>query len=145
LDLGLTLEVLETNGVPVVGFGTNVFPAFYSRTSEFAVPMSVANAQELASMMQAKWRLNLRGGIVVANPIPAAHEIPASEINPFIKTALAEAEAQNISGKHVTPFLLKRLAEITAGRSLTANIALVMNNARVAAEIALAYAAKHGK
>jgi pseudouridylate synthase len=145
LDLGLTLEVLETFGVPVVGFGTDEFPAFYSRNSGHKTPMHVNSAAECAALMKAKWDMKLQGGVVVANPIPAANEIPASEINPFIESALAEAKANGILGKNVTPFLLKRLAEITAGRSLTANIALVMNNASVAAEIAVAYAAAHGK
>lgn len=140
LDLPLTLEVLETYGVPVVGFGTDELPAFYSRTSGLAVPMRLDTAGEVAALMKAKWQLGLAGGVVVANPIPQAEEIPASEIEPAISRALAEAEAQGIKGKSVTPFLLKRITELTAGRSLTANIALVMNNARVAADIAIAYA-----
>jgi pseudouridine-5'-phosphate glycosidase len=140
LDLPLTLEILETNGVPVVGLGTDEFPAFYSRASGLAVPMRLDTAAEVAAMMKAKWNLGLKGGIVVANPIPGADEIPSAEITPHITRALAEAKDQGIAGKNVTPFLLKRITEITAGRSLTANIALVMNNARVAAEIAVAYA-----
>ncbi len=140
LDLPLTLEILETNGVPVVGFGTDEFPAFYSRGSGLGVPMRLDTPVEVAAMMQAKWRLGLKGGIVIANPIPSADEIPASEIMPHIARALAEAQAQGVAGKHVTPFLLKRITEITEGRSLRANIALVMNNARVAADIAVAYA-----
>ncbi len=139
LDLPLTLEILENHGVPVVGFGTDDFPAFYSRSSGLAVPMRLDTAGEVAAMMHAKWRLGLKGGIVVANPIPAASEIPAAEIAPNISLALAEAAANGISGKDVTPFLLQRLAEITGGRSLAANIALVLNNARLAADIAVAY------
>ncbi len=139
LDLPLTLEILENHGVPVVGFGTDDFPAFYSRSSGLAVPMRLDTAREVAAMMHAKWRLGLKGGIVVANPIPAASEIPAAEIAPNISLALAEAAANGISGKDVTPFLLQRLAEITGGRSLAANIALVLNNARLAADIAVAY------
>jgi pseudouridylate synthase len=139
LDLALTLEVLETHGVPVVGFGTDEFPAFYSRSSGHKVPMRCDNAQEIAAMMKAKWAMNLQGGIVVANPIPHEAEIMAVEIAPIIDKAIAEAKAQNIIGKNVTPFLLKRLAEITQGRSLAANIALVKNNTKLAAEIALAY------
>jgi pseudouridylate synthase len=139
LDLALTLEVLETHGVPVVGFATDEFPAFYSRSSGHSVPMRCDSAAEIASMMKAKWALNLNGGIVVANPIPLVAEIVAAEIAPTIDAAIAEAKAKNIIGKNVTPFLLKRLAEITQGRSLTANIALVKNNAKLAAEIAVAY------
>ena len=126
--------------VAVVGFGTDEFPAFYSRASGLGVPMRLDTPADVAAMMQAKWRLGLKGGIVIANPIPSADEIPASEIMPHIARALAEAQAQGVAGKHVTPFLLKRITEITEGRSLRANIALVMNNARVAAEIAVAYA-----
>jgi pseudouridylate synthase len=140
LDLPLTLEILETNGVPVVGFGTSEFPAFYSRQSGLAAPMRLDTPAEVAALMKAKWTLGLKGGVVVANPIPQADEIPAAEITPSITRALVEAKEQGIAGKQVTPFLLQRLAEITAGRSLKANIALVMNNAKVAADIAVAYA-----
>ncbi len=140
LDLPLTLEILETYGVPVVGFGTDEFPAFYSRQSGLAAPMRLDTVAEVAAMMRAKWALGLRGGIVVANPIAAADEIPAAEIAPHIARVLQEAKSGGVAGKSVTPFLLKRIGEITAGRSLTANIALVMNNARLAAEIAVAYA-----
>ena len=139
LDLALTLETLETFGVPVVGYGTDDFPAFYSRNSGHKVPMRCDTAQEIAAMMKAKWAMDLKGGIVVANPIPHEAEIPSAEIAPTIEKAIAEAKVQNIIGKNVTPFLLKRLAEITQGRSLTANIALVKNNAKLAAEIAVAY------
>jgi len=142
LDLPITLEVLETNGVPVVGYGTSEFPAFYSRSSGLSAPMRLDTPAEVAAMMRAKWSLGLTGGIVVANPIPSDVEIPAAEITPHITRALKEAKEQGIAGKNVTPFLLKRLNEITAGRSLKANIALVMNNARVAAEIAVAYAGR---
>ena len=139
LDLGLTLEALETQGVPVIGFGTDEFPAFYSRGSGFKVPMRCDTAKEVAALMKAKWKLNLKGGIVIANPIPPAAEIPADEIAPTIAKAIDEAAHQNISGKNLTPFLLKHLAEVTGGRSLSANIALVENNARAAAAIAMAY------
>jgi pseudouridylate synthase len=139
LNLGLTLEALETQGVPVVGFGTDEFPAFYSRASGFKVPMRCDTAKEVASLMKAKWAMNLRGGVVVANPIPQEAEIPAGEIMPTIDKAIAEAAYQNISGKNLTPFLLKHLADVTGGRSLAANIALVENNARLAAQIAKAY------
>jgi pseudouridylate synthase len=145
LDLALTLETLETFGVPVVGYGTDEFPAFYSRSSGHKVPMRCDTPSEIAAMMKAKWAMGLRGGIVVANPIPQEAEIASAEIAPTIESAIAEAKAQNIIGKNVTPFLLKRLAEITQGRSLTANIALVKNNAKLAAEIAVAYTREHEK
>jgi pseudouridylate synthase len=140
LDLALTLEILETQGVPVVGYGTDEFPAFYSRQSGHKLTQHVDTPKQLASLLHAKWTLGLKGGVVVANPILLQDEIPSADIAPFIETAIAEAEAQGIHGKYVTPFLLKRLAEITAGKSLKANIALVMNNAKVAADIAVAYA-----
>jgi pseudouridylate synthase len=141
LDLALTLEVLETQGVPVVGYGTDEFPAFYSRGSGHKVPMRLDKAAEVATMMHHKWKMGLSGGLVIANPIPAKYEIPEHEINPYIVQALANAKANGINGKDVTPFLLKRLNELTGGNSLSANIALVMNNAIVGAEIARAYAA----
>ena len=141
LDLALTLETLETLGVPVVGYGTDDFPAFYSRQSGHAVPMRCDTPQDVANLCHAKWGMGLKGGIVVANPIPKSSEIIASEIAPVIERAVAEAAKQNISGKNVTPFLLARLAEVTGGRSLKVNLALVKHNAAVAAEIAKAYAA----
>jgi pseudouridylate synthase len=139
LDLALTLEVLETQGVPVVGYGTDEFPAFYSRTSGHRLTLRCDTAAEVAAMMRAKWDMGLKGGIVVANPIPSEAEIPADEIEPHVVAALKEAEKQGVRGKDVTPFLLKRIAEITAGRSLKANIALVLNNAEVAAKIAVSH------
>ncbi len=141
LDLALTLETLETLGVPVVGYGTGDFPAFYSRKSGHAVPMRCDTAAEVASLMRAKWGMGLKGGVVVANPIPQANEIPAAEIAPVIAEAVAEAARLGVSGKNVTPFLLAKLATVTGGRSLAANIALVRHNAVVAAEIAKAFAA----
>ena len=140
LDLALTLETLETFGVPVVGFGTDDFPAFYSRVSGHKVPMRCDTPKEVAAMMKAKWSMNLKGGIVVANPIPHEAEIPSAEIAPIIENAIAEANELGVHGKNVTPFLLARLAEITQGRSLKANIALVNHNAKLAAQIAVAYA-----
>ena len=140
LDLALTLETLETLGVPVVGYGTDDFPAFYSRASGHAVPMRCDTPEEVAGLMKAKWGMGLKGGIVVANPIPLEHEIMAAEIAPVIEKAVAEAARQNVTGKNVTPFLLARLAEVTGGRSLKANMALVRHNARIGAEIAKAYA-----
>ncbi len=140
LDLALTLEVLESHGVPVVGYGTDEFPAFYSRASGHKLLMRCDTPKEVAKLMKAKWAMGLDGGIVVANPIPLQHEIPAALIAPHIEKAIADAKRKGIHGKDVTPFLLGRLAEITSGKSLTANIALVMNNARVAAAIAVAFA-----
>jgi pseudouridine-5'-phosphate glycosidase len=142
LDLGLTLETLETLGVPVIGLGTDEFPAFYSRGSGHAVPMRCNSAGEIASVMRAKWEMGLKGGIVVANPIPADAEIPAAEIAPVIEAAIRKAAAKGIHGKETTPFLLAEIAGVTQGRSLAANIALVRNNARVAAAIAVAFAAQ---
>jgi pseudouridylate synthase len=140
LDLGLTLETLETLGVPVVGFGTDEFPAFYSRSSGHAVPMRCDSAGEVARLMRAKWDMGLRGGIVVANPIPLSAEIPAVAIEPVVEAAVAKAYSAGIHGKELTPFLLSEIATVTAGRSLAANIALVKHNAAVAADIAVAYA-----
>lgn len=140
LDLSLTLEKLETLGVPVIGYGTDEFPAFYSRESGLGVAMRCDTARDVAAVMHAKWPMGLNGGIVVANPIPQAAEIPAREINPMIEAALDRAEQQNIRGKDVTPFLLAEIGRATGGRSLAANIALIKNNARVAADIAIQYA-----
>jgi pseudouridine-5'-phosphate glycosidase len=142
LDLPLTLERLETDGVPVIGFGTGEFPAFYSRSSGLKVPMRAETPEEVAAIMRSKWDLGLRGAIVVANPIPVTDEIPASEIQPVIAAALAEADRLGIRGKDVTPFLLAEIVKATKGRSLQANIALVKNNAKVAAEIAAAFASR---
>jgi pseudouridine-5'-phosphate glycosidase len=138
LDLALTIEKLETLGVPVVGYGTQEFPAFYSRSSGLKCPMWVEGPEQLARLMRAKWAMGLKGGIVVANPIPAEYEIPAYEIAPVIEKAVAEARNERVGGRDVTPFLLSRLASATAGRSLAANIELVKNNALVAARIAKA-------
>ena len=142
LDLALTLETLETLGVPVIGLGATEFPAFYSRESGHAVPMSCATPAEVADVMRAKWAMGLKGGVVVANPIPAEAEIPAAEIAPVIDAALKKAETQGITGKETTPFLLAEIAGVTAGRSLAANIALVKHNAKIAAAIAVAFAGR---
>jgi pseudouridine-5'-phosphate glycosidase len=139
LDLALTLETLETLGVPVIGLGTEEFPAFYSRRSGHAAPMSCANAAEVAAVMRAKWAMGLKGGLVIANPIPETAEIPAEEIAPVIEAAVRKAEARGVAGKDLTPFLLAEIAGVTEGRSLAANIALVRHNARAAAEIAVAF------
>lgn len=140
LDLPKTLEVLETLGVPVMAFGQDAFPAFWSRDSGLAAPLRVDTPQQIAAAHRMRARLGLPGGQLVANPPPAGAEIPRHEIAPLIETALAEAAAQGIAGKAVTPFLLERLFALTCGRSLDANIALVHANARLAAAIARALA-----
>ncbi len=138
LDLPATLEYLETHGVTVVGYGTDELPAFYSRSSGLCVDVRCDSAAEVAAIWRAKRRLGLPGGLLVAVPIPGADEIPADEIAPAIEQAVAEAAARGLRSAAVTPFLLTRLAEITGERSLRANLALLKNNARVAAEIAVA-------
>ena len=141
LDIGLTLETLETLGVPVVVVGSDEFPSFYSRSSGHAAPNRVDTVAEVAAAMAAKWRLGLDGGVVVANPIPAEDEIPADEIGVIIEQALADMDRLGIHGKDATPYLLGRIVEITGGASLTANIALVRHNARLGAAIAREFAA----
>lgn len=141
LDLPKTLEVLETRGVPVIAFGQDEFPAFWSRSSGLKAPLRMDRADDIAAAHRMRALLGLPGGQLVANPIPPEAEIARAEITPFIEAALAEAAAQGIAAKAVTPFLLQRLFEMTAGRSLEANIALVLNNARLAAAIARALAA----
>jgi len=138
LDLKLTLEYLETHGVPVIGVGTDELPAFYSRQSGLAVDRRIDSAAEIAAVLHAKWRAGLEGGVLIANPIPPEHEIPHDEIDSFIGQALLEAQQWNIEGALVTPFLLNRVSELTDGRSLACNIELVLNNARLAARIATA-------
>ena len=140
LDLPATLEALETASVPVIAFGTDLFPSFYSRSSGLRAPLRLDTPEEVAAFLAAKWRLGLRGGALIANPIPAEHEIPAGELDEAIRTALAAAAAEGIGGKAVTPFLLDHLNTGTAGGSLAANVALVRNNARLAARIARALA-----
>jgi pseudouridylate synthase len=140
LDIGLTLENLETQGVPVLVHGSDEFPSFFSRASGHPAPMRVDSAAEVAAVMQAAWSLGLSSGVVVANPIPPEDEIPADEIGGIIDQALADLDRQGITGKDATPYLLGRIVEITDGASLTANIALVRNNARLGAAIAGEYA-----
>jgi pseudouridine-5'-phosphate glycosidase len=142
LDIGLTLETLETLGVPVLAVGTHEFPSFYSRSSGHRAPMRVDEPEEVAAIMRAKWDLGLDGGLVIANPIPARDEIPAERIGSIIDQALADMDARGIHGKDATPYLLGRIVEITGGESLEANIALVRNNARFGAAVATAYAAE---
>ncbi|MDF2093751.1 pseudouridine-5'-phosphate glycosidase [Knoellia sp. 3-2P3] len=139
LDIGLTLESLETLGVPVVGFGTDEFPSFYSRSSGHRAPMRVDSVEQLAAMMRAKWDLGLSGGIAVANPVPADEEMPAEEIGALIEQALGECAERGIHGKDITPFLLGRIVELSGGRSLETNIALVRSNARLGAALAVAW------
>ena len=141
LDIGLTLEYLETNGVPVVGFGTDELPAFYTRRSGFGVDYRVDTPEELAAALKAKWDLGLEGGLVVANPIPEAYEMDFDVINEAINVAVLEAEREGIKGKESTPFLLARVKELTGGDSLESNIELVYNNAKVGAQLAVALAA----
>ena len=136
LDLPKTLEVLETQGVPVISYGQDEFPAFWSRSSGLKAPLRMDSAGQIAAAHRMRARLGLPGGQLVANPIPVEAEIPRDQIMPHIETALAEAAAQGIAAKSVTPFLLQRIFELTEGRSLAANIALVLSNARLAAEIA---------
>ena len=138
LDLPKTLEVLETQGVPVIAFGQDDFPAFWSRSSGLKAPLRMDDPAQIAAAHKMRGRLGLPGGQLVANPIPASAEIPREAINPAIETALREAEAQGIAAKEVTPFLLDRIFQITEGRSLASNIALVLANARLAAAIAKA-------
>ncbi|MED0654713.1 pseudouridine-5'-phosphate glycosidase [Anoxybacillus geothermalis] len=136
LDLGLTLEYLETHGVPVIGYQTDVLPAFYSRTSPFRVDYRLDSAEEIAQFIETKWKLGLNGGVVIANPVPKEEELEESYITAIIEQALKEAEKQHITGKAVTPFLLDRVKTLTGGKSLQANIALVKNNAALAADLA---------
>jgi pseudouridine-5'-phosphate glycosidase len=137
LDLPKTLEVLETLGVPVIAFGQDEFPAFWARQSGLPAPLRADSAAEIAAAHRMRASLGLPGGQLVANPIPPEAEIPLAQIGPVIEAALAEASAKGISAKQVTPFLLGRIFKLTEGRSLAANIALVRNNARLAAAIAI--------
>jgi pseudouridine-5'-phosphate glycosidase len=139
LDIGLTLETLETLGVPVLVCGSDEFPSFYSRRSGHPAPVRVDTAAEIARVMDAHWSLGSSGGLVIANPIPAEDEIPADEIAHIIDRALADMEARGIGGKEATPYLLGRIVEITGGASLRANVALVRANARLGAAVAAAY------
>ncbi|GAV22901.1 pseudouridine-5'-phosphate glycosidase [Carboxydothermus pertinax] len=138
LDIGLTLEYLETYGVPVIGFGTDEFPAFYTRKSGYKVNFTADTPEELARIIKVKWDLGLKGGVVVANPIPEEYSLDNEEISRAIDSAVLEAAEKGVKGKEVTPYLLARVKDITGGKSLEANIQLVLNNARLAAKIAVA-------
>ena len=140
LDLGLTLEYLETHGVPVIGYGTEELPAFYTRKSGFRVDYRIDTPADLAAAFKAQRDLGLRGGMLVTNPIPEEYAMPLEVINAAIDQAVAESVEQGIRGKESTPFLLARVAELTGGDSLASNIQLVFNNAKVAARTAAAYA-----
>jgi len=137
LDIGLTLEYLETNGVPVAGFKTEELPAFYTRKSGFKVDYKVDDEATLAKALKCKWDLGLQGGVVVANPIPEEYQMNFDEITEAINNAVKEAEEKGIKGKESTPFLLGKVKEITKGESLEANIQLVYNNAKVGARLAV--------
>ena len=140
LDLGLTLEYLETKGVPVIGYGTDELPAFYTRTSGLKVDYQVDSPEMLAKILKTQHDLGLHGGILVTNPIPEQYSMDADAINAVIDQAIAEAQEKGIHGKETTPFLLAKVKEITGGDSLEANIQLVFNNAKLAAQTAAAYA-----
>jgi pseudouridine-5'-phosphate glycosidase len=136
LDLPKTLEYLETRGVPVIGYGADEFPAFWSRQSGLKAPLRLDTPAEIARFLEVKWSLNLSGGAVICNPVPAGDEIPFPEMRTFIDNAVEEAGRYGIKGKAVTPYILARIVELTGGRSLRTNMALAQNNARLAAEIA---------
>ncbi|HEY8596752.1 MAG TPA: pseudouridine-5'-phosphate glycosidase [Devosiaceae bacterium] len=144
LDIAKTLEVLETNGVPVIGYGTDEFPAFFARSSGHGVDHRFDSPADIADLIATQAALGMPGGILVANPIPEADALDAATIEGRIAEAIADAERQGISRKDLTPFLLQRIFELTDGRSLVANIALVRNNAAVAAQIAGALVSRHG-
>ena len=139
LDLGLTLEYLETKGVPVIGYGTEELPAFYTRQSGFGVDYRIDTPEELAAAFKASNEMGLKSGMLVTNPIPEEYAMPLDTINAAIDQAIAECKAKGIHGKETTPFLLARVAEITGGDSLASNIRLVYNNAKIAALTAAAY------
>ena len=140
LDIAKTLEVLETEGVPVIGYQTDELPAFWSRQSGIAAPLRLDTAAQIAGLWQTRKAIGQDGGLLIANPVQPADEIPASEMRRHIEDAVADAENDGVSGKAVTPYLLSRILELTGGRSLDANIALIRNNARLAGEIAVALA-----
>lgn len=137
LDIGLTLEYLETLGIPVIGYRTEEFPAFYTRDSGFKVNYNIDSAHEIAEIIKTKWELGLNGGVIIANPIPKEYSMDKNLIDKAIEAALKKADENGIKGKDVTPFLLSEIKNITGGRSLESNIKLVLNNAKLAAEIAV--------
>jgi len=137
LDIGLTLEYLETHGVPVIGFKTNEMPAFYTRKSGFSVDIRLDTEKDIAELLKAKWELGLQGGVVIANPVPEKYEMDYNLINNAIEKALVQSDKLEITGKKITPFLLDAIKEITEGKSLVSNIELVKNNAKVGSKIAV--------
>ena len=145
LDLPLTLEYLETMGVPVIGYQTEEFPAFYTRESGLNVDYRIDTPEGIASVLLQKWELELNGGVLIANPIPRVYAMPSDIIEAKIEMAVAEAAARSISGKDLTPFLLAKIEELTSGSSLKSNIELVLNNARLAAQISKAYMELRGE
>lgn len=138
LDIGLTLEVMETLGIPVITYGSNDFPSFYSRMSGFQSPLRLDDPAAIASLLIDKWKYELEGAVLIANPVPENQEVPFDKMELFIKDALKAAAEQKVSGKSTTPFLLKYLADKTGGESLEANIALIKNNAALGGKIAVA-------
>lgn len=138
LDLGLTLEYLETQGVPVIGYQTYDFPAFFTRSSDWQVDYRVDSAGEIAAMLDAKWSAGIDGGMLVANPIPVRYSLDPQMVEEAIQEALGDAASRGVTGKKLTPFLLSRINQLTGGLSLESNIQLVLNNARLAAEVAKA-------
>lgn len=139
LDIGLTLEYLETKGVPVYGYGTEELPAFYTRKSGFKVDYRIDEPKEMAEVLKTKWDLGLKGGALIANPIPEEYSMDAAFITKVIEDAVSEANEKGIKGKDTTPFLLAKIKEITGGDSLESNIQLVYSNAKVAAQVAVEY------
>jgi pseudouridine-5'-phosphate glycosidase len=142
LDIGLTLEYLETKGVPVIGYKTSEMPAFYSTKSGFNVDYRIDAATDIAGILKTKWDLSIDGGVLVTNPIPIAFELESSVMNEAINLAIIEADNENITGKKITPYLLSKVNEITKGKSLDANIKLIKNNADLAAKIAVHFSKK---
>ena len=143
LDIGLTLEYLETKGIPVITIGQDQFPSFYSSKSGFMSPLRSDSVEEVAAMINTKWGLGLNGAVLIANPVPTKQEISSGEMERYIVQALHVAKEKKITGKDVTPFLLKYIADHTKGESLEANIALIKNNAKLGAQLAVAYSKYH--
>jgi pseudouridine-5'-phosphate glycosidase len=139
LDIGLTLEYLETQGIPVVTYGQSEFPSFYSGKSGFISPLRIDTTEDMAKMLKVKWTLGLNGAVLIANPVPADQEVDAQTIETHIQQALAAAKENDITGKKITPFLLKHIADHSKGESLDANIALIHHNASLAAKIAVCF------
>ena len=139
LDIGLTLEYLETKGIPVITYGQDALPGFYSRDSGFRSPLRSDSIDEIGNILHTKWQMGLEGAVLIANPVPATYEVPSAQMEKHIRLALEEAERRSIRGKEVTPFLLQYIATHTNGESLEANIALIKHNAATGAQLAIAY------